>query len=49
MDTGTSTTALLDQDTMQFGIYLYCARSRLRSSLRKMIGIGGAAETYINA
>lgn len=47
IDTGASTTALLDLDAMRFGITLAYAKSRLRPSPRKMVGIGGAAETYI--
>ncbi len=47
IDTGASTTALLDLDAMRFGISADYARSSLQPSPRKMVGIGGLAETYI--
>ena len=47
IDTGASTTALLDLDAMRFGISLDYARNNLLQPSRKIIGIGGAAETFV--
>ena len=47
IDTGASVTTLLDSDAGRFGITIDYAREHLKSAPRKVVGIGGMAETYI--
>ena len=47
IDTGASATTILDSDAGRFGITLEYARENLRPAPRKVLGIGGVAETYM--
>jgi len=47
IDTGASVTTLLDGDAGRFRITIDYARKNLKSAPRKVVGIGGMAETYI--
>ena len=47
IDTGASVTTLLDGDAGRFGITRDYTREHLKSALRKVVGIGGIAETYV--
>jgi len=47
IDTGASATTLLDSDASRFGITIDYARKNLKPAPRRVVGIGGTAETYI--
>jgi len=47
IDTGASVTTLLDSDASRFGITIDHAGRNLKSAPRRVVGIGGMAETYI--
>jgi len=47
VDTGASVTTLLDGDAGRLGITIDYARNRLKPAPHRVVGIGGAAETYV--
>jgi len=47
IDTGASATTILDSDASRFGITIGYARKHLKPAPRKVVGIGGMAETFI--